>query len=172
MFRRTSHSLPASVFQSYYWNTSLCVSKNEGIFFLLHSSHMNKYQHQAATAACLPCCWSLVAMLALPVDVREGRPPSSVSWWWDDSVVLWVSFSMQCFCPSFNNDLTYWDLMSDSDLHSPLETLEAGETLPRCTVPQRRHSEHCRKVAMKNTPQLVPLPTRQSSRCQQIWTGI
>lgn len=117
MFRHTSHSLPViSLFWSYYWNTSLCVSRNNDTFFLFHS--MNNYQQQAAITVC-----SLLLLVSggnarLPVDVRVGYPPSRVAWWGDVLVMLCVSFPMQYLYPSFIKLFDLYGFVLDSKLHS------------------------------------------------------
>lgn len=116
MFWHTSHSLPASLFQSYYWITSLCVSRNNDTFFLF--CRMNSYQHQAATTVCL--CLLLVSggNARLPGDVREGYPTSRAAWWGNVFVMLYVSFSMQYLYPSFIKLFDLYGFVFDSELHS------------------------------------------------------
>lgn len=105
-------------------------------FFSTVATWMTTSTRQQVLPA-LPCCWSLVAMTAVPAGVGEECSSFSVSWWWDYSVVLWVSFSMRCFCSSFINDLTYQDSTPDSGHHCFTETPEAGENLLSCIMPQR-----------------------------------
>lgn len=84
------------------------------------------------------------AHTSLPALPGWGAPPQGLCWWiqfprswgmahvdagewvawWEGSVVLGVSFCMQCFCPSFVNGLTCQDSASVSDFHSPTKTDE------------------------------------------------